>query len=334
MRTSLCLFLLAPLAAHCAPEAPAQTPSVAVFDFSSEWSVDYHVQITDAGRAFATWVAHDLALLAPISVVNSAAVEQLQAHRKFNIADSISPEDAKQVGLSLGATTLVTGRMFRSGDETIVAAKVVSARTGEANGTAVRGDAKTPFADMVSQLSEQVGQIVLLQQGVKQSPWGMAKIVGTRKIVSTIIPGMPREDSAGVVSVDDRAIQGGPEVWTQEESIRPGAHRIIIYCYYGGSPLLYRQVLFDAKPGASYVVVYDRGRPDDRRLWLEDQSTHQPVAHLGNSPRISPEKDDVNPLNVPGLNDEGPFPDNTINNPLNLGPTFGSGPARSEGGHK
>ncbi len=223
MRTSLCLLLLAPLAAHCAPEAPAKAPAVAVFDFNSEWSVDYHVQITDAGKTFAIWVAHDLSLLEPITVVNQEAVAKLQSRRKLSISDSITPAEAMQVGAELGATTLVTGRMFRSGTEIIVAAKIVSAGTGEALGTAVKGDQKTPLADLVSQLSEQVGQIVLLQQGVKQSPWDMAKIVGTRKIVPTIIPNMPREDTAGVVSVDGRAIQGGPEQWTQEQTIRPGS---------------------------------------------------------------------------------------------------------------
>ncbi len=333
MKIKLCLFLLAPLAADCAPETPTQTPSVAVFDFNSDWSTDYHVQITDAGKTFASWLAHDLALLEPITVVNEGAVAKLQSSRKFSISDTLAPADAEQVGAELGATTLVTGRMFRSGTETIVAAKVVSAGTGEALGTAVRGDPKTPLADMVSQLSEQVGQIILLQQGVRQSPWALAKIVGTRKIVATIIPNMPREDTAGVVSVDGRAIQGGPEQWIQEQPIRPGAHQIVIYSYYGGSPLLYRPVRFDAKPGASYVVVYDGGRPDNRRLWLEDQKTHQPVARLDSSPRTG-DKDDVTPAHVPGMDDEGPFQDTTINNPLNLSTTFGGGPPRSEGGHK
>jgi hypothetical protein len=145
---------------------------------------------------------------------------------------------------------------------------------------------------------------------------------------------MPREDTAGVVSVDGRAIQGGPEQWTQDEPLRPGAHSVVIYCYYGGSPLLYRPVAFDAMPGASYVVVYEGGPRGDRKLWLEDQKTHQQVARLDASPRMG-DKDDVTPASNPGGNDEGPFQDNTINNPLNLGPTYGGGPARSEGGgHK
>jgi TolB-like protein len=334
MKTFLCLFLLLPLAAHSGPQAPEASPSVAVFDFNSEWSVDYHVQITDAGKVFASWVAHDLSLLPPITVVNKEAVEKLQSQRTFSIADSISPAEAKEVGLTLGATTLVTGRMFKSGTEIIIAAKIVSAGTGEALGTAVKGDPKTPFADLVSQLSEQVGQIILLQQGVKQAPWALAKIVGTRKVVSTIIPNMPREDTAGVVSVDGRDIQGGAEQWTQDEPLRPGAHRVVIYCYYGGNPLLYRPVTFDAMPGASYVVVYEGGPPGDRKLWLEDEKTHQQVARLDASPRMG-DKDDVTPASNPGGNDEGPFQDNTINNPLNLGPTYGGGPARSEGGgHK
>jgi hypothetical protein len=87
-------------------------------------------------------------------------------------------------------------------------------------------------------------------------------------------------------------------------------------------------------PGASYVVVYEGGPPGDRKLWLEDQKNHQQMEHPDASPRMG-DKDDVTPVSNPGQNDEGPFPDNTINNPLNLGPTYGGGPARSEGGgHK
>jgi TolB-like protein len=334
MRITLGLALLMPAAAYSAPPVSTGNPSVAVFDFNSDWSLDYHVQITDAGKVFASWLAHDLALLAPITVVDAGAIEQLQQNRKFSIADSISPVEAKQVGLSLGATTLVTGRMIRSGTEVIVAAKIVSAGTGEALGTAVRGDSKTSFADMVSQLSEQVGQLVLLQQGVKQSSWAQARIVGTRKIVSTVIPNAPREDTAGVVSVDGKTIPGGPKEWTQELPIRPGAHRVVIYCYYGGSPLLYCPLTFDAMPGASYVVAYDGGRPDNSRLWLEDQSTHQPVARLDPSLGISGDNDNVSNHYSPWLFDEegsGPYyPGGFQYN----APSFGSSPARSGGGHK
>lgn len=336
MRITLGLALLLPVAAY--PAAPVSTgnPSVAVFDFNSDWNLDYHVQITDAGKIFASWLAHDLALLAPITVVNADAIEKLQHNRKFSISDSISPADAKHVGLSLGATTLVTGRMIRSGTEIIVAAKIVSAETGESLGTAVRGDSKTSFADMVSQLSEQVGQIVLLQQGVKKSSWALAKIVGIRKIVSTVVPSMPREDTAGVVSMDGRTIQGGTDEWTQERPISPGAHSIVIYCYQGGSPLLYRPVTFDAMPGASYVVVYDVGRTDNRRLWLEDQSTHQPVARLDGKSWISGDNDKVPNDYSPWLFDEKSWPFLGGESPgfQYTPPSFGSSPARSGGGHK
>jgi TolB-like protein len=334
MRITLALALLLPVAAYAAAPISAGNPSVAVFDFNSDWSLDFHVQITDAGKVFASWLAHDLALLAPITVVNDGAVAQLQHNRKFSISDSISPVDAKQVGLSLGATTLVTGRMIRSGTEVIVAAKVVSAGTGETLGTAVRGDSRTSFADMVSQLSERVGQLVLLQQGVKKSSWALAKIVGTRKTVPTVVPNMPREDTAGVVSVDGSTIQGGTDEWTQERPISPGAHSVVIYCYQLGSTLLYRPVTFDAMPGASYVVVYDEGRTDNRRLWLEDQSTHQPVARLDGKSWISRDNDNGPSNYTPWLFDEEGFGPYYPGGYQYNAPSFGSGPARPAGGHK
>jgi TolB-like protein len=336
MKTARLLFFFVPLAAYSGPIPSEGKPTVAVFDFKADWSVDRHVQVTDSGKAFASWLAHDLSVLPPIKVVDTGADDKLADHRKLLLGDTISPADAKQVGQSLGATALVTGQIFGSDTEIIVAAKVVSAESGETLGTAVKGGPTTPFADLVSQLSEQVGKIILLQQGVKQAPWPPATIVGSRNPVSTIIPNVPRLDLTGIVSIDGRAIPNGPEALAQEQPIRPGTHAVVIY-YYEGHPTLTRRLVFDVQPGASYAVVYDRDAPNGSKLCIRDQKTHQTIEPLDESALASANGGNKGPDRIPGQWDEGPFlnPGN-INNTNSLsGSPFGGGPPRSlDTGHK
>jgi TolB-like protein len=296
MKATLSFLLLLPAIAFSSPVDPVSKASVAVFDFKSDWNVDYHIQITDAGKAVASGLAHDLCVLAPLTVIDQESMQRLQEHRKFDLGDSIAPADAKQVGQALGATTLVTGRIYRSGIDYIVVAKVVSAETGQALGTMVKGDESTSFADLMSQLSQQVGKIALVQQGFEQTQWSPATIAGTQVLAASAVANTPREELAVVVSIDGKDITDNRTKWSQEHPLLPGEHNVVIY-YTEGRGDFGRLLSFDAKPGASYAVVYNQGAREGYKLWIQDQGTHQPVKILND---LSPKRNNESPFYLQG----------------------------------
>ncbi len=322
MKAKLCLLLLLPAIALSSPVDPVGKASVAVFDFKSDWNVDYHIQITDAGKAVASGLAHDLYVLAPLTVIDEESMQRLQEHRKFDLGDSIAPADAKQVGQALGATTLVTGRIYRSGTDYIVVAKVVSAETGQALGTMVKSDESTSFADLISQLSQQVGKIALVQQGFEQAHWSPATIAGTQVLAATAIANTPREELAVVISIDGKDLSENRTNWSQKLPLLPGEHNVVIY-YTEGHGDSGRLLSFDAKPGASYEVVYNQGAREGYELWIQDQSTHQPVKIL-NDLTPSKETNERSFYNSGGLSIGGYFNQNY--------PVIGAAPPVSSGG--
>jgi TolB-like protein len=327
MKFSICLILLLPAALHAAPAASDSKATVAVFEFKSDWNVDYRVQVTDAGKTFSAWLAHDLEDLSPITVVDSGGVEKSSRGQDLALGNAITPAVARQMGEKLGAASLVSGSIFKSGEGVIVAAKIVSAETGEALGTSVEGGPTTPLASVISQLSQQVGEIVLMQQGRRKADWQPATIVGTRDLVATIIPNVPRLDLTGVISIDGASVSQGRESWKQQLPLRPGAHQLGIY-YYEGQPITSKYLTFDAMPGASYVVVYDHDAPENNRLWIEDRITHQRVSMLDRSSWASKSRDNEFPLffDMPGvfLGSSGSFP-NMNQSPSSAAPASLSG---------
>ena len=296
MKTISLLLLVLPAAVYSSPINPAGTVGVAVFDFKSEGHVDSELGVTDAGKVFAIMLADDLSVLAPITVVDRGAIVRELGDRRINVGDPITPMDAKQLGQSLGATALVNGQIFTSKTEVIIAAKVVSADTGQTFGTMVKTDRLTPMADLISQLSAQIGEIVLVQQRVGTTRWNPAMITGTDRSVTITGTNIPHDEVACVLAIDGRTVSGGSEQWSQERRLLPGLHEIVIgYTAQlrasvapGGSFPVYaaRDVVFKAKPGASYEVVYESSPLGEQRqthgpmLWIKDQASNQPVTIL------------------------------------------------------
>lgn len=296
MKAISLLLLVLPAAVYSSPINSAGTVGVAVFDFKAGGQVDYELGVTDAGKVFAIMLADDLSVLAPITVVDRGAILRGLGDRRFNVGDPITPMDAKQLGQSLGATTLVNGHIFASKTEFIIEAKVVSAETGQTFGTMVKTDRSAPMADLISQLSAQIGEIVLVQQRVGTTRWSPAMIVGTHRSVTNIGTNIPHDEVACVLAIDGRIVSGGSEQWSQGRRLLPGIHEIVIgYTAQlrasvapGGSFPVYaaRDVVFKAKPGASYEVVYESSPLDEQgqthgpMLWIKDQASSQPVTML------------------------------------------------------
>jgi TolB-like protein len=297
MKSSLFLVLLLPAAAFSDPAYPTGNTSVVVFNFQVDAAASKRFGVANAGQSVASLLAHDLSLLAPIRVIDHGAVQKGQGQWKINLGDPVTAEDARRIGQLLGATSFVTGRVFESGSEIILAAKVVSAGTGQALGTMVKGDHSTPIADLISRLGAQVGRIALVQNGAGPAEWTPATIVGTRRRATSTGSSIAHDQVACVLAIDGMAIPDEVDKWGEKQLLLPGLHEVFVR-YYDGTSMPGHDFTFDAKPGASYEVVSESGPSSavavgslpleslhnagggSPRIWIRDQETQQAVTDV------------------------------------------------------
>jgi hypothetical protein len=199
-------------------------------------------------------------------------VDRGEIREQLDPASPISPADAQRIGASLGATTLVDGRIYRAGAETIIAAKVVGASSGQTLGTMVKGDPSTATADLIAKLAAQVGAIAQVQNGLAPTPWSAAGIVGSREAGSLLSHGV----IACVLSVDGRAIPDETDNWDKVQPLLPGLHEIFVR-FYDGTRVAGHDFVIDAQPGASYGVACEHPEHAKPKLWIEDLASHRPI---------------------------------------------------------
>jgi TolB-like protein len=325
MKNALCLLLLLPAVAYSDPNYPTGSMRLAVFNFQADGGVGEHMGIADAGRSVASLLAYDLSVLDPIRVVDRGSIQRDQGRLKINIGDPITPADAKRIGQGLGATTLVTGRVLGSGAQVIIAAKVVSAETGATLGAMVKGDPSTPIADLISQLGAQVAKIAMSQNGAEATRWPPATIVGTRERGTRLGTLIPHDEVACVLAIDGRVIPDEVEKWSQPQTLLPGIHEIFVR-YSDGTASAGHGFVFNAKPGASYEVYYEKPHlsmasgntllyPTSRnipassegpKLWIRDQRTHEPVTAVAQADMGPGQPDVPTDFQFRGLNDISP----------------------------
>ncbi len=272
MKTVICMLLALPAAVLSAPVDSTSNPHVAVFDLHTDVNIDNQLGVTNAGRLIANMLANDISVLAPLTAINREAIQRQLDGRRVDLLNPIPPADAKRLGQSLNATTLVTGSIFIAGDGIIIAAKVVSTETGQTFGTMVKSDGTTPIVDLLSKLSMEIGRAALVQQGLEPPHWSPATIVGSCKQGSLI----SHDEIACVMAVDGRAVPDEVNQWSRKQPVLPGLHEIFVR-YYDGTTTAGHNFIFGAKPGTLYEVRYERQPPLNPELWIEDQASHQPV---------------------------------------------------------
>jgi TolB-like protein len=278
MKTILCILLALPASALTGPAVPAANMPIAVFAFQTDGDADKQLGVRNAGETIARLLTDDLSVLAPLAVIDQGSLRQMLDHREFDLLDPITPGDAKKIGRTLGAATLVNGRIFVAGAGLIIAAKVVSADTGQTSGTMVKGDRSVPLADMISSLSSQIGKIALDQRGVDSTPWAPATIVGSRRHGSFL----SHDEVACVMAIDGRPIPDETEKWDQRQPLLPGLHEVFVR-YYDGTSTAGHDFVFNARPGASYEVNSERQEHLGPKLWILDRNTHQLVTVIADS---------------------------------------------------
>lgn len=272
MKAIRLVFLLFPAAVLAAADSAPKGASIAVFDFKTDWHTDFKLGVTDAGEPFASLLAIDLSGLPPFTMVERAEVQKEQELRKVALDSPMAPKEAAELGASLDASVLVSGRLYKSGSDLIAAAKVMSAETGQVSGTVVKGDISKPMSELVSRLAIQVGDIIRSQQGSPPAEWKSAMIVGT----SGAVPPSAGDSPTYVESIDGTKIADAAAGWNQSRPLLPGVHEIVIK--HEALPNNFeRQLLFIAKPGAAYEVkclLFQRQRLG---ITIREIGSHDPV---------------------------------------------------------
>lgn len=153
MKTISSLLLAALLAVPAFAAAPPLT--VAVFNFETT-----DTELRDAGPKLATLLNALLSAEDGLITLERAELEKALGEQELGLSGTVKAETAAKVGQLTGAKILVTGRVFKAGNETLAVAKIISAETSRVYGEIARGNANASLADLASELSGKIARTV------------------------------------------------------------------------------------------------------------------------------------------------------------------------------
>lgn len=146
------LLSIGPLARAAQPEVL----TVAVFDFESRDEA-----VRDLGPKVATLLNANLSAQPDLITVERAELDKVLSEQELGLAGTVSPASAAKVGQLTGAKVLVTGRVFRVENQTMMVAKVIGTETGRVYGEMVQGPPTLSIVDLSSNLAAKVAAVVL-----------------------------------------------------------------------------------------------------------------------------------------------------------------------------
>src|SRR5208337_3203187 len=130
-------------------------PRVAVFDFDSKDEA-----VRDLGPKVATLINADLSIQPEIITVERAELEKVLGEQELGLSGTVSSDSAAKVGQLTGAKVLVTGRVFKVENQTLMVAKVIGTETGRVYGEMVQGPPTLSIVDLSSNLAAKVAAVV------------------------------------------------------------------------------------------------------------------------------------------------------------------------------
>jgi TolB-like protein len=157
MKTRILIILAALLLAPAAivRAAPQDILTVAVFDFDSKDEA-----VSDLGPKVATLVNANLSAEPQIITVERAELNKVLGEQELGLSGTVTPDSAAKIGQLTGAKVLVTGRVFKVDDQTIIVAKVIGTETGRVYGEMVQGAPAKTIVDLSSDLAKKIASVV------------------------------------------------------------------------------------------------------------------------------------------------------------------------------
>jgi TolB-like protein len=150
------LLLAGGIARAIEQNAPTNSSSpavltVAVFDFESKDEA-----VRDLGPKVATLVNADLSAEPQLITVERAELEKVLGEQELGLSGTVSPDSAAKVGQLTGAKVLVTGRVFKADEQTIIVAKIIGTETSRVYGEVVNGKPGATITDLSAELAKKI----------------------------------------------------------------------------------------------------------------------------------------------------------------------------------
>jgi hypothetical protein len=138
----------------------AEVLTVAVFDFESKDEA-----VRDLGPKVATLVNASLSASPDLITVERAEVDKALGEQESGLSGTISPDTAAKVGQLTGAKVLVTGRVFKADEQTIIVAKIIGTETSRVYGEMVTGKPDALITDLAAELAKKIAADVAQKGG-------------------------------------------------------------------------------------------------------------------------------------------------------------------------
>lgn len=122
---ALLLCLITPLMAEESP----QPLSVAVLDFQTTGE-----KLDKKGSEVAVLLGARLSTSPDIILVERQEIEKILGEQELGLSGTVTPDTAAKVGNLTGAQVLITGRLFESGNQLFLVAKIMSTETSRVYG--------------------------------------------------------------------------------------------------------------------------------------------------------------------------------------------------------
>jgi len=129
----------------------ANVLTVAVFDFESKDEA-----VRDLGPKVATLINANLSAEPQLITVERAELDKALGEQELGLSGTVTPDSAAKVGQLTGAKVLVTGRVFKADDQTIIVAKIIGTETSRVYGEVVTGKPGETIADLSAELEKKI----------------------------------------------------------------------------------------------------------------------------------------------------------------------------------
>jgi len=139
------------LAGRIAHALAADVLTVAVFDFESKDEA-----VRDLGPKVATLVNANLSAEPQLITVERAELEKVLGEQELGLSGTVSTESAAKVGQLTGAKVLVTGRVFKADEQTVIVAKIIGTETSRVYGEVVNGKPDATITDLSAELAKKI----------------------------------------------------------------------------------------------------------------------------------------------------------------------------------
>lgn len=134
-----------------AAAADAQPLPIAVLDFGTD-----RQELAATGHEVTEWLVAGLSSAPDLILVERARLDEVLSEIEFGISGTVSTASAAQIGHLIGAKALVTGRVFRTGDDLVAVVRMIGTETGRVYAESATLPADEPARKLAAMLLEKV----------------------------------------------------------------------------------------------------------------------------------------------------------------------------------